>query len=263
MSSSPCPNLYIHNKKKKIRLRQYSTTTWFVIKNLRADRLLKSHVLAALRLLWVWYLSKQIKGRRFWEKECRWWSIIKMYLIVRATVREYSLAVGFWRILMRCSNTTRGRLKTRRAWHCQFTVIVNCGGMKAILASKCVGRILTLFLTRCSPIQFSTFTIRPSSCENLQVKKQRPPGGGRFLVDPSKVFDYNNWWACGSFCVSLLSQFCFVFSFRSCKCNFMMIYSVICILSCIVALPTRNLLALFFVKWLCPWIIIVVKITDL
>jgi len=72
-------------------------------------------------------------------------------------------------------------------------MIVNCGGSRTKLVSQCVGHMLTLFLTRCRPMQFNTFIKHLSSNVNVSVKKQRPPGGGRFLVDPSKVFDYNNW----------------------------------------------------------------------
>jgi len=79
------------------------------------------------------------------------------------------------------------------------------GGIRAALVSKCIGCILTLFGTRCRPIQFSIIITRLSS----NVKKQRPPGGGRFLVDPSRVLDYNNWWASAVFCVRLFDWFKF------------------------------------------------------
>jgi len=57
-----------------------------------------------------------------------------------------------------------------------------------------------VFRTCCRPRQFCTFIASSSSkVHNLRVKKQRPAGGGRFLIDHSKVFDHNNWWGSSSF----------------------------------------------------------------
>ena len=72
-------------------------------------------------------------------------------------------------------------------------IVISGGSIRAAFVTKYVRCMLTLFRARYPPMQFYTTTTRRSSNVNCRVKKQRPPGGGRFLIDPSKVFEYNNW----------------------------------------------------------------------